>query len=334
MSEHYDVIGHHTSERDSAEHGAVQTVGAAPQAGPGSARVDREFTASERSASRWSCAGSSGTQLAAASLVLFILAVPAGLRRRALLALQVQRRPVARLQHLAERRTTRSVPTTRATTCSRWCCAGTQHRSDRRVRRDVLDDRRRALGRHRGLLPRPHRLRHDAHRRPGADPAALRRRGRARPQRRVDGVLVADRPRARGADPGPTSPASSAVSLLSLREKEFIEAAQRPRRQRPADHPHGTCCRTRCGSIIVNATILVATGDPDRDGAVLPRLRRPGAGHLARPARQPVPDRGRSTGRGCSTSPGLFIILIALTVNFIGDGLRDAFDPQQNRVRS
>jgi peptide/nickel transport system permease protein len=32
--------------------------------------------------------------------------------------------------------------------------------------------------------------------------------------------------------------------------------------------------------------------------------------------------------------PGLFIITIALTVNFIGDGLRDAFDPRQNRVRA
>lgn len=29
--------------------------------------------------------------------------------------------------------------------------------------------------------------------------------------------------------------------------------------------------------------------------------------------------------------PGLFIVAIALCVNFIGDGLRDAFDPRQNR---
>ncbi len=32
--------------------------------------------------------------------------------------------------------------------------------------------------------------------------------------------------------------------------------------------------------------------------------------------------------------PGLFIILIALTVNFIGDGLRDALDPTQTKVRA
>ena len=29
--------------------------------------------------------------------------------------------------------------------------------------------------------------------------------------------------------------------------------------------------------------------------------------------------------------PGLIIIIIALSVNFIGDGLRDAFDPRQRR---
>jgi peptide/nickel transport system permease protein len=30
--------------------------------------------------------------------------------------------------------------------------------------------------------------------------------------------------------------------------------------------------------------------------------------------------------------PGLFIIIIALGINFIGDGLRDAFDPRQRRI--
>ncbi|MEO0048728.1 MAG: hypothetical protein RL556_60, partial [Actinomycetota bacterium] len=29
--------------------------------------------------------------------------------------------------------------------------------------------------------------------------------------------------------------------------------------------------------------------------------------------------------------PGFFIIVIALCINFIGDGLRDAFDPRQKR---
>ena len=31
--------------------------------------------------------------------------------------------------------------------------------------------------------------------------------------------------------------------------------------------------------------------------------------------------------------PGLLIVTIVLSINFIGDGLRDAFDPKQTRVR-
>ena len=30
--------------------------------------------------------------------------------------------------------------------------------------------------------------------------------------------------------------------------------------------------------------------------------------------------------------PGFFIIVYALTINLIGDGLRDAFDPRQRRI--
>jgi peptide/nickel transport system permease protein len=32
--------------------------------------------------------------------------------------------------------------------------------------------------------------------------------------------------------------------------------------------------------------------------------------------------------------PGVFIIAIALCINFIGDGLRDAFDPRQRKMPS
>ena len=32
--------------------------------------------------------------------------------------------------------------------------------------------------------------------------------------------------------------------------------------------------------------------------------------------------------------PGLFIVVIALSINFIGDGLRDAFDPRTKRIPS
>jgi peptide/nickel transport system permease protein len=34
------------------------------------------------------------------------------------------------------------------------------------------------------------------------------------------------------------------------------------------------------------------------------------------------------------TMPGLTIVLIILCVNFIGDGLRDALDPTQRRIRA
>jgi peptide/nickel transport system permease protein len=32
--------------------------------------------------------------------------------------------------------------------------------------------------------------------------------------------------------------------------------------------------------------------------------------------------------------PGAFLLMFCLAVNFVGDGLRDAFDPQQSRVRA
>jgi peptide/nickel transport system permease protein len=32
--------------------------------------------------------------------------------------------------------------------------------------------------------------------------------------------------------------------------------------------------------------------------------------------------------------PGLWLIILLLAVNFVGDGLRDAFDPRQDRVRA
>ena len=34
------------------------------------------------------------------------------------------------------------------------------------------------------------------------------------------------------------------------------------------------------------------------------------------------------------TFPGLVIVVIALAINFVGDGLRDALDPTQRRVRA
>ena len=121
--------------------------------------------------------------------------------------------------------------------------------------------------------------------------------------------------------------------VLSLREQEFVEAARALgasnsrimfRHLLPNTTP----------VLIVNATLLVATGilaetalsyvgfgihSPDTSLGVLITKE------------QEAVAAGRSW---LFYFPGLFIILIALTINFIGDGLRDAFDPQQTKVRA
>lgn len=120
--------------------------------------------------------------------------------------------------------------------------------------------------------------------------------------------------------------------FLSLREKEFVEAA----RAMGASSPRVIVRHilpNSVGTIIVNATLTISA-------AILleTSLSYLGFGVLA-------PDT--SLGLLVSTYqnafatrpwlfwwPGVFIILIALTVNFIGDGLRDAFDPKQTRVRA
>ncbi len=121
-------------------------------------------------------------------------------------------------------------------------------------------------------------------------------------------------------------------TFLSLREKEFVDAA---RALGASDTriifrhllPNAT------GSIIVNATITVAV-------AILVETALTFLGLGIRP-----PDTSLgllvSTGQQAAQTrpwlfyfPGLVIIVIALTINFIGDGLRDAFDPTQTRVRA
>ena len=85
------------------------------------------------------------------------------------------------------------------------------------------------------------------------------------------------------------------------------------------------------GPIIVNATMTVAHAILLETSLVLPRARRPASRHLARLARQRRPGL-RDDPWWLFSFPGAFLVLISLTVNFIGDGLRDAFDPQERRV--
>lgn len=120
--------------------------------------------------------------------------------------------------------------------------------------------------------------------------------------------------------------------VLSLREKEFVEAARAL---------GGSTLRivfrhilpNTLDVIIVNATLTVAQ-------AVLIETALSFVGLGVQP-----PDT--SLGLLISSNenelvvhpwlfyfPFLFIVLISLSVNFIGDGLRDAFDPRQKRVRA
>jgi ABC-type dipeptide/oligopeptide/nickel transport system permease subunit len=119
--------------------------------------------------------------------------------------------------------------------------------------------------------------------------------------------------------------------FLSLREKEFVEAA------RALGASSGRIIfrhilPNSIGTIIVAATLTIAS-------AILLESALSFLGFGIQP-----PDT--SLGLLISTYqnafgtrpwlfwwPGIFIIAIALSINFVGDGLRDAFDPKQTRVR-
>jgi peptide/nickel transport system permease protein len=117
--------------------------------------------------------------------------------------------------------------------------------------------------------------------------------------------------------------------VLSLREREFVASAR----------AIGTGSRriifkhilpNTVGVIIVSATLLIAS-------AILLET---SLSYLGFGVRPPDVSLGRlisdyqnsfSTRPWLFWWPGMLILAIALTVNFIGDGLRDAFDPRQNR---
>ena len=121
-------------------------------------------------------------------------------------------------------------------------------------------------------------------------------------------------------------------SFLSLREKEYVEAAKAA---------GGSDFRiivrhilpNSMGPIIVNATLVVAA-------AILVEAALSFLGFGIQP---PTPALGKLISDGQSelltawwlvTFPGLTIVVIVLCVNFIGDGLRDALDPTQRRIRA
>ncbi|MDT8911528.1 ABC transporter permease [Amycolatopsis sp. PS_44_ISF1] len=120
--------------------------------------------------------------------------------------------------------------------------------------------------------------------------------------------------------------------VLSLREKEFVEASKALGAS-DARIIFRHLVPNALGSIIVNLTILVSIAILLETalsflgfGVQLPDT---SLGLLVSTAQTAV-----DTRPWLFYFPGVFIILIALTINFIGDGLRDAFDPQQTKVRA
>ncbi|WP_138735608.1 ABC transporter permease [Modestobacter excelsi] len=121
--------------------------------------------------------------------------------------------------------------------------------------------------------------------------------------------------------------------FLSLREKEYVEAA----------HSLGASNRriifkhlipNALGSLIVWTTLAAATaiileasltylgfGVNDPNATSLGRLVSDGV-------------QAASTRPWLFYFPGILLLLIVLSINLIGDGIRDAFDPSNRRVRS
>jgi len=120
--------------------------------------------------------------------------------------------------------------------------------------------------------------------------------------------------------------------FLSLREKEFVEAA-RAIGTRPWRIIYKHILPNTVGVIIVTATLAIAAGI----------LLETALSFLGLGVQAPDVSLGSliSVYQTAMVSrpwlfwwPGIFIVTIALSVNFIGDGLRDAFDPRQQRVRN
>jgi ABC-type dipeptide/oligopeptide/nickel transport system permease subunit len=121
-------------------------------------------------------------------------------------------------------------------------------------------------------------------------------------------------------------------TFLSLREKEYVEAAKAAgagdvrimiRHMLP----------NAMGPIIVNMTLTVAN-------AILIEAALSFLGFGIKP---PTPALGQLISDGQNEMqtawwlvvfPGLAIMVLVLCINFIGDGLRDALDPTQRRVRA
>ncbi len=117
--------------------------------------------------------------------------------------------------------------------------------------------------------------------------------------------------------------------FLTLREREYVDAA-RVSGARDARIMFRHILPNAIGVVIVATTLIMAA-------AILLET---GLSYLGFGIRSPDVSLGliisqNQTAFGTRPYlflwPGVFIVIIALTVNFIGDGLRDAFDPRQRK---
>lgn len=118
--------------------------------------------------------------------------------------------------------------------------------------------------------------------------------------------------------------------FLTLREREFVDAARLAgASDRRIIFKH--ILPNAVGVITVNATLLMSS-------AILLET---SLSYLGFGVMPPDTSLGRlisenqaafSTRPWLFWFPGLFIVLICLCINFIGDGLRDAFDPRQRKI--
>jgi ABC-type dipeptide/oligopeptide/nickel transport system permease subunit len=119
--------------------------------------------------------------------------------------------------------------------------------------------------------------------------------------------------------------------FLSLREKEYVEAAKASGAGDLRIMFRHILPNT-LGPVVVNGTLAVGT-------AILVEAAISFLGFGIKP---PTPSLGGLVQDGqtypqqwwLTLFPGVLIVLIVLCVNLVGDGLRDALDPQQRRVRA
>ena len=122
------------------------------------------------------------------------------------------------------------------------------------------------------------------------------------------------------------------ADFLTLREREFVEASRAlgaSDRRLIIRH----LLPNALGPIIVNATITVALVPHLESTLSYPGPGHPGPQRLAGTAHRPGPGPA-TTEWWLFVFPVVFLVVLILSIFFIGDGLREAFDPKKSRVRA